>query len=86
MYRGCEWIVVVVFMYRKQELESHERSGNEDSGDLSEEEEEEEVRTAWSGRSPSQWEGLSFVHTSSIYHIPLGFIHNCKQTIHIDFI
>lgn len=28
---------------RKQDLESHERSGNEDSGDLSEEEEEEEV-------------------------------------------
>lgn len=28
---------------RKQETESHERSGNEDSGDVSEEEEEEEV-------------------------------------------
>lgn len=27
----------------KQDLESHERSGNEDSGDVSEEEEEEEV-------------------------------------------
>lgn len=28
---------------RKQELESHDKSGNEDSGDMSEEEEEEEV-------------------------------------------
>lgn len=28
---------------RKQDLESHERSGNEDSGDMSEEEEGEEV-------------------------------------------
>lgn len=27
---------------RKQDLESHERSGNEDSGEMSEEEEEEE--------------------------------------------
>lgn len=30
------------FVNRKQDLESHERSGNEDSGDVSEEEEEEE--------------------------------------------
>lgn len=29
---------------RKQDLESHNKSGNEDSGDMSEEEEEEEVR------------------------------------------
>lgn len=28
---------------RKQDLESHDKSGNEDSGDMSEEEEEEEV-------------------------------------------
>lgn len=28
---------------RKQDLESQEKSGNEDSGDMSEEEEEEEV-------------------------------------------
>lgn len=27
---------------RKQDLESHDKSGNEDSGDMSEEEEEEE--------------------------------------------
>lgn len=33
----------VVLSYRKQDLESHEPSGNEDSGDMSEEEEEEEV-------------------------------------------
>lgn len=30
---------------RKQDLETHNKSGNEDSGDMSEEEEEEEVRT-----------------------------------------
>ena len=65
IYKDCDWIVV--FMYRKQDLESHERSGNEDSGDLSEEEEEEEeVRSAWSELSPSQWDGLSFVRTSSV--------------------
>lgn len=32
-----------VFLNRKQDLESQDRSGNEDSGDMSEEEEEEEV-------------------------------------------
>lgn len=34
---------IYVFPNRKQDLESQDRSGNEDSGDMSEEEEEEEV-------------------------------------------
>lgn len=32
-----------IFPNRKQDLENQDRSGNEDSGDMSEEEEEEEV-------------------------------------------
>lgn len=48
-------VVISIFMIlcspfnRKQDLESHERSGNEDSGDMSEEEEEEEVGMDKSG-------------------------------------
>lgn len=34
-------LFICIFLNRKQDLESHERSGNEDSGDISEEEEEE---------------------------------------------
>lgn len=34
--------MIVLLSIRKQDLESQERSGNEDSGDMSEEEEEEE--------------------------------------------
>lgn len=34
---------VLLKQNRKQDLESHNKSGNEDSGDMSEEEEEEEV-------------------------------------------
>lgn len=37
------WVLNLNFLYRKQDLESQDRSGNEDSGDMSEEEEEEEV-------------------------------------------
>lgn len=42
---------VYVFLNRKQDLESQDRSGNEDSGDMSEEEEEEEVGDPSSERS-----------------------------------
>ena len=65
MYTEIVSGMLCVLIYRKQDLESHERSGNEDSGDLSEEEEEEEVRTAWSDLAPSQWDGLSFDRLSS---------------------
>lgn len=34
---------IYIFFNRKQDLESQDRSGNEDSGDMTEEEEEEEV-------------------------------------------
>lgn len=42
---------IYVFLNRKQDLESQDRSGNEDSGDMSEEEEEEEVGDPSSQRS-----------------------------------
>ncbi|XP_061522710.1 pre-mRNA processing factor 4Bb [Phycodurus eques] len=38
----------------KQEMESHERSGNEDSGDVSEEEEEEEEEAETNGEKPEE--------------------------------
>lgn len=40
-----------VFLNRKQDLENQDRSGNEESGDISEEEEEEEVGDPSSERS-----------------------------------
>lgn len=61
---------------RKQELESHDKSGNEDSGDMSEEEEEEEVGH---GRRSGLWSGLH----NKLSHSLISFIFTVIYILHL---
>ncbi|XP_072234128.1 pre-mRNA processing factor 4Bb isoform X1 [Leuresthes tenuis] len=63
----------------KQDLESHERSGNEDSGDLSEEEEEEEGQAETNGEKTEEG---SKHHSSSGKHKRKKHKHRSKHKKH----
>ncbi|KAG7231233.1 hypothetical protein INR49_012064 [Caranx melampygus] len=64
---------------RKQDLESHERSGNEDSGDMSEEEEEEEEEAETNGEKTEEG---SKHHSSSGKHKRKKHKHRSKHKKH----
>ncbi|GAA6215199.1 pre-mRNA processing factor 4Bb isoform X2 [Lates japonicus] len=63
----------------KQDLESHERSGNEDSGDMSEEEEEEEEEAETNGEKTEEG---SKHHSSSGKHKRKKHKHRSKHKKH----
>ncbi|XP_070709049.1 pre-mRNA processing factor 4Bb [Pempheris klunzingeri] len=63
----------------KQELESHERSGNEDSGDMSEEEEEEEEEAVTNGEKTEEG---SKHHSSGSKHKRKKHKHRSKHKKH----
>ncbi|XP_071771139.1 pre-mRNA processing factor 4Bb isoform X1 [Centroberyx gerrardi] len=65
----------------KQDLESHERSGNEDSGDMSEEEEEEEVREEAETNGEKTEEGSKH-HSSGGKHKRKKHKHRSKHKKH----
>ncbi|KAG8009575.1 Serine/threonine-protein kinase PRP4-like protein [Nibea albiflora] len=71
---------VVLSRNRKQDLESHERSGNEDSGDMSEEEEEEEEEEAATNGEKTE-EGPKH-HSSSGKHKRKKHKHRSKHKKH----
>lgn len=67
---------VLLKQNRKQDLESHDKSGNEDSGGMSEEEEEEEV-------GPGRRSGLSSRLHNKLSHSLISFIFTVIYILHL---